>query len=926
MNNKPILLLLLLLAAGVLFWFLGGSGLFAGDPGRGDDAYEGVGGGDLSTAGGGSLEGAAAESEGRRGPTLFGRRLEDLVGRGGLRGLVKNFKTGEAVAGATVVLLGSGYGDEKVSSQVLTGPTGHFELADIPAGDGYQLHLSAPSKLQRSYPSVSVDAGGERDLGALWLGESGLLEGVVTDPAGRPVAKADVQVFAGGGSMMEIARNFTKLFSEMHKDAEPLTRTKTDAQGRFRIQALDPGPISILVRARGYQQKMQDEVMTSAGAAGGVVQVRVQDSDPLVGMVVDENDRGVAGARVACLQKNDMSSILFGRQFSETNDEGTFRIESPPGGGDLAVIVTAEGFPMLLAEVKASTPDLRLVLHGGAELLLRLVEKDTRRPVVGASLMGMFNNARTFQSDNMNMASGVTDERGEVTLLVRAGTLQMLWVNHPERGSGMFSPMMGAMGAGGIISGPEDTTIQKPRTTLEFQLQTGITVRGRVADGEWQPVPGARVMAMGAMGLGGMAATTGGDGRYELRGQSSPITALVATAPGYVQEPKGFGGIVGEPGQDVEHDIVMQKAATLSGRVLGASGKPLAGVRVRAGAGGASAMIGMLTGTTSESITNKEGRYILTGVAPADDARVLGRLAGWLDSQTPPFSVFAGAANEAPDLKMRAGAALDIVVLDPDGSPARGARVQVSVEAEDSVSFDPMSAFRGFDDQVTREDGSVRIKDLPDGTITVTVSKDGFAASRRALTVKEGSAAAEGAPGGKATLSLREAYVLRGRVRDPEGKPLEGVEVDCNPVQFGQARAAALADETPWVPHGTALSGKDGRFEIPDMPDLPMHLELSGEGFQETKQTLAGPRGEAEITVRRMEAGSAARLEAIQAEITKAGMQYGGAKTDEEKQAALKKIQRLSLEKAALEAGKSPSEAQAAAAGLESDAPLEQDR
>ena len=758
--------------------------------------------------------------------------------------------------------------------------------------------MSGEGKLQRTYPSVSVDAGNLRDLGTIWLGKSGALEGQVLDAAGGKVARADVRVFAGGGTMLEIARNFMKLFEELHKDPEPLQQVKTDASGRFRIESLPPGPITLVVNAAGFQQKLQPEVMTSQGAAGGEVRVQLSESDPLGGSVVDETGRGVAGARVAFLNKNDMGSVLYGRHATLTNDEGRFTITAPPAGGEFVVIVTAEGYPNLLTEITPGGSEIRLQLKPGAELTLRLVEAVGGRPVEGARLMGMISSSGRFGSDDTDFASVVTDHRGEAVVLARPGKLQMLWMSHDELGSGAYSPMMGGLGGKGLITGPDDTDVKSPRTTLEFKVGAGVTIRGKVTDEAGEPVVGARVLATGAMGMGGSGTTSDAEGRYELTGQSAPVAAVLATAPGYIQkiDPKTYQGMMGAQGEDLERDIVMQKAATVAGRVVDANGKPLSGARVRVSEDGPMAMIGMLTGTTAESITNKEGRYVISGARPGSKGKIIGRLAGWLDSGSEAFEIKPGAANEAPDLVMKKGAVITLQVQDPEGASVRGARVEVDVDASgDEVEWDPMGGFQSYDDQVTREGGKAEIRDLPDGKVTATASKAGLAANRIAFEVKDGKLVS----GAQAVVQLREAFTLRGRVIDAEGQPAKGVEVEVNPIQWG---AKAEADAS-WAPNAATVTDAQGRFTIEGMPDVEITIELSGDGYRERKDKLASPRGEAELTIQRMDAGAAKRIEAIEAELMKTYQQYGAAKTEDEKQQVAKKMQALQQELQKLQGG-----------------------
>jgi len=876
MGNKPVLILIVLLALGAVFWLMGGAALF--DPGvesgEGEDVASG--GSALDHVAGQGAGGSAGQGQASQGPVLFGRARAERAGKGALMGRVMDFRSGKPIAGATVVVSGRGYGEETFAEQGTTDAQGHFELTDLPAGERYGLHVSTASTLQRTLSSVSVDAEGLRDLGTIWLGERGTLKGVVLDEGGAPVAAAQVQVHRGGGSMMEMLRDFSKLFEEIDKDAVPLLTVQSSATGRFEAAGIDPGPITLVVRAPGFQQKMLGAVMTADGAAGGELKIRLTAGTPLAGVVVDQQGRGVAGARVAFLDEGDTDSAFFGRLFTLTDAAGRFRVDSPPTRGSFIAMVVVAGFPTLMTKVEGAPDELRLVLRGGIDVIVRVLEKGTERPVEGARLTVMFGEDDSYSGKNMSMSNASTDFRGEAHLAAPEGKLMMLLLNHAERGRGMFSPMMAGLGSMGVLQGPKDTTIKKPRTTLVFHLQQGLTITGQVTDTAGSPIAGARCSALGAMGLG-TTATTDEEGHYTLVGQSAPVRAVIVTAPGYVPEepPTGQGLTAARSGEDMTLDIRMMRAASISGRVFDPNGKPLAGVRVKHG-GGAMASLAALTGARVEGISNAEGRYVLDGVQPGKGGRVLGRLAGYLDVQSKAFEVTSGEVNVAPDLRLKLGSSVTLKVREPDGSRASGARVEVNVQAQDTVNWDVYNSFRSFADQKTTASGETEIRDLPDGKVTLTATKKGFAAGRVVVETKRGEAAGQH----DLVVLLREANSLRGRVIDMDGQPVAEAIVQCN---------------------SPGAQGEGGGFEIDDLPDQPMLLFVTGKGLKAARQSVAGARGFVELRVKRMDAGVANRLEAIQKELMGIYQQYGAVKDDAERQSLLKRMQALQAEQRELQ-------------------------
>lgn len=891
MSRRGMLVVIVLVAVVALFWLLGGAGLFAPGEGPGEDDR---GGNSPSLLEDGVGQGAAGEGEDAtgRGPVLFGRAKEQRKGLGDLAGRVMDFGSGEVMAGARIVVTGTGYGDEPVSARAVTGANGHFQLADLAAGDGYSVHVVGGA-YQRTLAGVSVDADGLRDLGTIWLGERGALEGVVLDSEGAGLEGARVAVHRGG-SLLDILSNLPVLMEQMDRDPVPLERALTERGGRFRVEGLDPGPINVVVRAAGHRQRMVKTVMTEQGAPEGSLTIRLEAAAALAGVVVDERGRGVGGARVACMDQNDMDQAFYGRQFTQTDDEGRFRIDSPPALPQTTVIVAAEGYPTLFARTAVGDGELRLVLKGGAEVVLRVLEAKTGRAIPGARVMAMFGDEVGLGDRSTNYAYGITDDRGEAFMAARPGKLQMLFFHHAERGTGIYAPAM-PIGAASIIQGPEDPTVKAPRTTLVFRVDTGITIRGRVADPVGNPIAGARCQVIGSMGIGATVLSDA-EGNYLVRGQSTQVQFIVVTAPGYVQQLPGRGGL-DRPGQpdargEVVFDVVMLPAASVTGRVVDPRGQPVAGARVKAGPSAVDVVTNML-GAAREGVTNAAGRYVLDGVRPGDKIRVLVRLAGFTDAKSAEFAVRAGEVTDAPDVVMKRGARITVHVTDPEGRPVAKARVEadLSPHEEEQVGWDPMSRWRAFADLLTDADGQVVLTSLPSGSVTVTVTHEAFAGVRRTVPVER---LQDGGP--TATdlrVRLREAYALRGRVVDEEGKPVAGVTLTTS--------AASGAGEEVWIPTRTGQSGADGRFEITLLPDEALQVTAVGEGYRQARVPVATPRAEVEVRLARVSADAQKRLEEIQKELAETYQAFASAKDDAERQALLQRMRALQKEQAELQ-------------------------
>lgn len=91
---------------------------------------------------------------------------------------------------------------------------------------------------------------------------------------------------------------------------------------------------------------------------------------------------------------------------------------------------------------------------------------------------------------------------------------------------------------------------------VDFDLDTGFSLRGSVRDGAGRPVAGARIAFDDAR------TTTDADGTFHLAGLDDRATALVASREGYIQTvtPSVRPGSV---------DVILPRAAEVSGRVTG---------------------------------------------------------------------------------------------------------------------------------------------------------------------------------------------------------------------------------------------------------------------------------------------------------------------------------------------------------------------
>ena len=244
--------------------------------------------------------------------------------------------------------------------------------------------------------------------------------------------------------------------------------------------------------------------------------------------------------------------------------------------------------------------------------------------------------------------------------------------------------------------------------------------------------------------------------------------------------------------------IALAPTATLAGRVVEAdAGKPLAGIR----------LVARGEDAVFQTRSLADGRYAFRGLGPrryrlsAEDDRFV----PWTRS----VSVVAGQA-ETQDVPLARAATLAGRVVNEDGAPIEGARVRLARGGE--------NVFRAFmrsmqEEQAVRtgRDGSFRATRLAAGdNQRLDVRHDDY--EERAIS---GIALTAGATRSGLSVVMRRGLSLRGIVKDEEGRPLAGCEVN---LSAGRSiRAGRGGMQMQLIGPGNQVrreTAADGRFEF----------------------------------------------------------------------------------------------------------------
>jgi len=365
------------------------------------------------------------------------------AGQGRLVGLVRT-PEGAAVEEASVQFLLLHAGRSHPVAVVHTDSNGRFEREGLPRGS-YRLVVTAPGRA-RALVAVQV---AEVLLAPLTV----VLEaGATLAGSVRMLGQEGDQPFAGA-----VVRAYRE------GDEGPPVVARADADGNFRIEHLHPGSHRVEIVENGAETLRR--VGVPAPTEGLALRVRALAS--LEGIVRDAHGTAARGATVLLA-----GSGVWPARTLTVLDDGRFVAPNLPGGvyelraareDDVAEPLA----PLLLDP--GQHREVTLTLSPGATLTGVVLDGQTRRPVVGAEVVV---GEETLTTAPRAVRTG-GDGGFRVAGLLRRG--HQVAVRAPG-----YAPQMGvAVTPGGA------------RT--EVLLDLGVTVEGRVIDGNGRPVAGARI-------------------------------------------------------------------------------------------------------------------------------------------------------------------------------------------------------------------------------------------------------------------------------------------------------------------------------------------------------------------------------------------------------------------------------------------------
>ena len=528
---------------------------------------------------------------------------------------------------------------------------------------------------------ADVPAEGESEEVVIELHPAGAVEGVVVDGKGRPIAGASVMQVSGTVNFM----SFMSLADQSTLKAPGPVAT-TDASGRFLLDGLVPGQVTLLGTARGYLPLRHDPVEVRAHETTGGVKFALVAESVLVGTVRGEDGATLAGASIAVAvpatgPMAQLAAMMGSPEVAGASDEtGGFRVGGLPAGTH-QVTVKADGYRQAKASIEFAAEettkhDFRLAV---GHRVSGSVVGDDGNTVAGARV------SLEYPSDDaMGFAAmfGGGEEEGRTTTTDGNGQFTFEGLDDgPYTVSAQADEWLPAS-VEGVQPGSTDTVLRLPSAAILRGVVTGPD--GSPVGGAWVARTGGSSDDKGPMWMQMMSipdqVMTDADGRFEMTGLAPGDYTLKAERQGFANSDElkvscGSGEVV----DDIR--LILEIGASLSGRVVDSAGLGVEGAVVwisdgdnpwesmvpNLGGGAPSAPSGSVNTTTDAT-----GAFVLEGATP-------GRVT--LHARSARHAPAKLADIEVPGptvvVQMSAGGGVEGRVTDDDGAPKEGVSVML---------------------------------------------------------------------------------------------------------------------------------------------------------------------------------------------------------------------------------------------------------
>jgi protocatechuate 3,4-dioxygenase beta subunit len=537
----------------------------------------------------------------------------------------------------------------------------------------------------------------------------------------------------------------------------------------------------------------------------------------------EETTPGLAGARVELLPQTGEAAVAT----TKTDAAGFFELAAPESGC-FRVRVRAPGY------LDVENPFLPLVEDAGLPPVPALSATDPRaRGVVGSTVAeGWVFGARTPPAATPSQAAPrlvqgkVSDAGGPPVpgaLVWSEGAPAVPCVKAGADGSFQIRLPAGkaklrAAGPGHLPSDAKPAPPAGQEAPLALKLPPAGSITGQVVDAAGQPLTRVRIAALPFQWMDGGSPQPGmawsrADGRFRLPLLSpGKLYEVAAALDGFAPATEKAGALPrGRSPRPVR--IVLERGATIVGKVLDSEGQPVRGAELTL-ALSQEAMLSQGSswsgGPLGRAASDAAGSFAIPHLAPGRFELQVKRK-GFVQLSMPQVEVPARTARvDLGALTLERGAVIEGRVTDPAGVPLPDAEVDAS-PAQSPLAGGFFGA-GSFAAARTDSAGRFRLEDLHRGErFDLSVEHPGH--------VPAVVRAVEAPTQDPLRIELQTGRALAGRVRSPEGKPVPRAEISLQTDPSADRRSL-----------GT--TGEDGSFRLTGIQPGVVELVVRAQGYQ----------------------------------------------------------------------------------------------
>lgn len=561
------------------------------------------------------------------------------------------------------------------------------------------------------------------------------------DPSGPGSRIEGVVVRRGHGVQARVEARLAEGFGR----GPVAAATKAGGDGRFRLPDLPPGRYEFRAVTT---DRIEGEAFAVVPAPGAHVQVRIE---------IPVGEFSLSG-RAIWADGRPFRGFVRGAAWTETGRDGRFRIRGLEQGAHPLVFLLPGVYRSRghHAVIPADREQVFVVDEGAIGLSGRVVDAESRAPIEGA-LVEANGGQVLFEATSEHRVQTDAGGRFHVRVPLTYRTLQL--------SAAGYRPCRYAY--------PWETE------GVEIAMDRAHRATGRVETVKGEPVAGVVVHADPASiheQAPPARALSGADGRFRLDVAVESVI-LRARGAGWVSKDLGRSLLGINPslartlgrGSIAEIRLVVERSATVEGRVSDTAGQPVVGaiVRVRPQVG-RSVPHQFLSTLVEETATGPDGRFLLADCLPGVDNVLDVTAPGFRRTLSPMPHTPPGGRAEV-EIVLAPGAGLQVFAVMAGGDePVSGATIEIATERGPT--------FTVIASRVTDEEGRATVEGLAPGLIRVR--------GRHADCVHPGpSVSVTGAvPGYDVRLSFKAGRSVAGRVRFADGTPAPHGRVNSWPV------------------------------------------------------------------------------------------------------------------------------------------------